>query len=63
MNNQRFLLEFCDANEVIECNDLYFDYLKASHEGIVFNEIVSASKLVAHQKLDVNAYITVNGGK
>lgn len=63
MNNQRFLLEFCKDNDVIEMSQELRDYLSASYKGIVFDEIVSASKLIAHQKLDVNAYITVNGGK
>ena len=63
MNNDRFLLEFCAGNDVIETNKYYQDYLAALNSGVVFDEIVTASKLMAHQKLDVNAYITVNGGK
>ena len=50
-------------NDIIEMSQQLKDYLQATYKGIIFDEIVSASKLVAHQKLDVNAYITVNGGK
>lgn len=59
MNTQQFLLEFCDSktNDTIENSPECHDYFVACASGIIFDEIVTASQLVAHQKLDVNTYI------
>jgi hypothetical protein len=54
MNNDRFLLEFTDGDDVIEANDLYKTYLATND---VFETLDAASKLIAHQKLDINTYI------
>lgn len=59
MHNTRFLLEFTDrkTNDVIDTNMVYSNYLVAAYKGEIFDQIDSASKLISHQKLDVNTYI------
>lgn len=57
MNNDRFLLEFCDAetNDVIETSNDYWDYLAALAHKDLFVILDTSAALMAHQKMEVNS--------